>query len=65
MLIKYAQGIYDFVEARMCKYELYELYNNLGCQFRNETFNAFHDLLVGKNDGLSLIFNKSPTINDD
>jgi hypothetical protein len=49
MLIKYAQGIYDFVEAiRMCKYELYELYNNLGCQFRNETFNAFHDLLVGK-----------------
>jgi len=26
MLIKYAQGIYDFVEViRMCKYELFEL----------------------------------------
>jgi hypothetical protein len=30
MLIKYAQGIYDFIEViRMCKYELFELYNNI------------------------------------
>ncbi len=66
MLIKYAQGIYDFVEAiRMCKYELYELYNNRECKFRDETFNAFHDLLVGKHDGLFLVFIKSPTTNDD
>jgi len=65
MLIKYAQGIYDFVEAiRMHKYELYELYNTLECKFRDEAFNAFHDLLVGKHDG-SLVFIKSPTIDDD
>ncbi len=66
MLIKYTQGIYDFVEAiKMRKYELYEFYNTLECKFRDEAFNAFHDLLVGKHDGLSLVFIKSPTTDDD
>jgi hypothetical protein len=66
MPIKYAQDIYDFVEAiRMRKYELYELYNNIECKFRDETFNAFHDLLVRKHGGSSLVFIKSPTIDDD
>jgi len=50
MLIKYAQGrnvyIYDFVEAiKMCKSKMYELYNDLGCKFKGETFNGFHNLL--------------------
>jgi len=38
---------------------------NIECKFRDETFNAFDDFLVGKHDGLSLVFIKSPTINDD
>ncbi len=44
----------------MRKYELYELYNTLECKLRDEAFNAFHDFLVGKHDGLSLVFIKSP-----
>jgi hypothetical protein len=49
MPIKFAQGIYDFVEAiRIRKYELYELYNNLECKFKDEAFNAFHDLFGWK-----------------
>jgi len=38
---------------------------NIECKFRDETFNAFDDLLVGKHDGLSLVFIKSLAINDD
>jgi hypothetical protein len=35
------------------------------CKFKDEAFNAFHSLLVGKHDGLPFLFIKSPTINDD
>jgi hypothetical protein len=49
----------------MCKDKLYELYNDLECKFKDETFNAFHSLLVGKHDGLPLLFIKPPTIDDD
>jgi hypothetical protein len=60
-LIKYTQGkdvyICDFVEAiKMCKVKLYELYINHECKFKDEAFNAFHSLLVGKHDGLPLLF---------
>ncbi len=69
-LIKYAQGkgvyICDFVEAiKMCKDKLYVLYNDLEYKFKDEDFNAFHNLLVGKHDGMPLLFIKSPTIDDD
>jgi hypothetical protein len=69
-LIKYTQGkdvyICDFVEAiKMCKVKLYELYIYHECKFKDETFNAFHSLLVGKHDGLPLLFIKSLTIDDD
>jgi hypothetical protein len=70
-LIKYVQGrgvyICDFVEAiKMCKDKLYVLYNDLECKFKDEAFNAFHSLLVGKHDGMPLLFiNGSPTIDDD
>jgi hypothetical protein len=56
----------DFVEViRMCIVKLYELYIDLECKFKDETFNAFHSLLARKHDGLFLLFIKSPTIDDD
>jgi hypothetical protein len=69
-LIKYTQGkdvyICDFVEAiKMCKVKLYELYIDHECKFKDEAFNAFHSLLVGKHDGLPLFFIKSLSIDDD
>ncbi len=50
MLIKYAQGrdvyIYNFVEAiKMYKSKIYELYNDLECKFKVQTFNGFYNLL--------------------
>jgi hypothetical protein len=49
----------------MCKAKLYELYIDLKCKFKDEAFNAFNILLVGKHDGLPLPFIKSPTIDGD
>jgi hypothetical protein len=69
-LIKYTQGkdvyICDFVEAiKMCKVKLYELYIDHEFKFKDEAFNAFHNLLPRKHDGFPLLFIKSPTIDDD
>jgi len=49
----------------MCRVKLYELYIDPKCKFKDEAFNAFHSLLVGKHDGLPLPFINSPTIDDD
>ncbi len=49
----------------MCKAKLHELYIDPKCKFKDETFDAFHNLLVRKHDGLPLFFIKSPTIDDD
>ncbi len=70
MLIKYAQRrdvyICDFIEAiKMCKSKMYKLYNDLGCKFKGETFNGFHNLLLNKHEGLFFIFIKSLLDDDD
>jgi hypothetical protein len=49
----------------MCRAKLYELYIDPKCKFKDEAFNAFHILWVGKHDGLLLPFIKSLTIDDD
>jgi hypothetical protein len=49
----------------MCRTKLYELYIDPKCKFKDEAFNGFHSLLVGKHDGLPLLFIKSPAIDDD
>jgi hypothetical protein len=69
-LIKHTQRkdvyICDFVGAiKMCGVQLYELYIDHECKFKDEAFNAFRSLLVGKHVGLLLLFIKSPTIDDD